>query len=88
MRFNMAADEIEQLHLAIEKVGDGGRGGRLFLDLQEGRHVPLGRIATSLGGLEERLGRYELAPAVAAREARELELEREQKIDRGRGRSR
>jgi hypothetical protein len=64
--------ELETVGLAIEKIGNGGRGGRL-LDLQEGRHVPLGRVATSLGGLEERLGPYELAPAVAAREARELE---------------
>lgn len=64
--------ELETVGLAIEKRGNGGRGGRL-LDLQEGRHVPLGRIGTSLGGLEERLGSYTLAPAVAAREARELE---------------
>jgi hypothetical protein len=64
--------ELETVGLAIEKIGAGGRGGRL-LDLQDGRHVPLGRVATSFGGLEERLGPYELAPAVAAREARELE---------------
>jgi hypothetical protein len=64
--------ELETIDLAIEKIGNGGRGARL-LDLQDGRHVPLGRVATSLGGLEERLGPYELSPAVAAREARELE---------------
>jgi hypothetical protein len=64
--------ELETVGLAIEKIGNGGRGGRL-LDLQEGRHVPLGRVTTSLGRLEERLGPYELSPAVAAREARELE---------------
>jgi len=34
--------------------------------------VPLGRVAMSIVRLEERLGSYELSPAVAARDAREL----------------
>jgi len=55
--------------LAVEKAGRGGR----LLDLEGGRHVPLGRVATSMVRLEERLGSYELSPAVAARDARELE---------------
>ena len=48
-----------------------GRGGRV-LDIETARHVPLERVATSMA-LEERLGSYELAPAVASRDAREAE---------------
>jgi hypothetical protein len=59
--------ELETIGLAIEKTGRGGR----LLDLEAGRHVPLG-AAISLAGLEERLGANEVAPAVAARDAREL----------------
>jgi len=61
--------ELETIGFAVEKAGHGGR----VLDLETARHVPLGWVATSMGRLEERLGDYELAPAVAARDARELD---------------
>ncbi len=65
--------ELESLGFAVERTARGGR----LLDLGDGssaggRHTPLGRLATNLPRLEERLGAYELAPAVAAREEREL----------------
>ncbi len=61
--------ELEAIGFAVEKTGRGGR----VLDVETARHVPLGRVATSMPRLEERLGNYELAPAVAARDAREAE---------------
>jgi len=61
--------ELATIGFAVEKAGRGGR----LLDLEAGRHVPLGRVATSMVRLEERLGSYELSPAVAARDVRELE---------------
>ncbi len=61
--------ELETVGFAVEQAGRGGR----VLDLETARHVPLGWVATSMGRLEERLGAYELAPAVAARDERELE---------------
>jgi hypothetical protein len=59
--------ELEAIGFAVEKTGRGGR----VLDVETARHVPLERVATSMPRLEERLGTYELAPAVAARDARE-----------------
>jgi len=44
--------ELETIGLAVEKAGRGGR----LLDLEAGRHVPLGRVATSMVRLEERPG--------------------------------
>jgi hypothetical protein len=61
--------EFETLGFAVEKTGRGGR----VLDLETGRHTALGTFSTSLGRLEERLGAYEVAPAVAERDARERE---------------
>jgi ATP-dependent exoDNAse (exonuclease V) alpha subunit len=61
--------ELEAIGFAVEKTGRGGR----VLDVETARHVPLGRVATSMARLEERLGNYELAPAVAARDAREAQ---------------
>jgi len=61
--------EFEALGFAVEKTGRGGR----VLDVETARHVPLGHVATSMVRLEERLGAYELSPAVAARDAREEE---------------
>ncbi len=61
--------EFETLGFAVEKTGRGGR----VLDLESGRHAALGTFATSLGRLEERLGAYEIAPAVVARDERERE---------------
>jgi hypothetical protein len=61
--------ELEAIGFAVEKIGRGGR----VLDLETARHVPLGRVATSIARLEERLGSYEVAPAVVARNAREAE---------------
>jgi hypothetical protein len=61
--------ELEAIGFAVEKTGHGGR----VLDVETARHVPLGRVATSMPRLEERLGTYELAPAVAARDAREAD---------------
>jgi hypothetical protein len=61
--------ELEAIGFAVEKTGHGGR----VLDVETARHVPLGRVATSMARLEERLGSYELAPAVAARDAREAQ---------------
>ncbi len=61
--------EFETLGFAVEKTGRGGR----VLDLESGRHAALGAFSTSLGRLEERLGAYEIAPAVAARDERERE---------------
>jgi hypothetical protein len=61
--------ELEAIGFAVEKTGRGGR----VLDVETARHVPLGRMATSMARLEERLGSYELAPAVAARDAREAQ---------------
>jgi hypothetical protein len=61
--------ELGGIGFAVEKTGRGGR----VLDLETARHMPLGRVATSMVGLEERLGSYELSPAVAARDAREAD---------------
>jgi hypothetical protein len=61
--------EFETLGFAVEKKGRGGR----VLDLETGRHAALGTFLTSLGRLEDRLGAYEIAPAVAARDERERE---------------
>jgi hypothetical protein len=61
--------EFETLSFAVEKTGRGGR----VLDLETGRHAALGTFSTSLGRLEERLGAYEIAPAVVARDERERE---------------
>jgi hypothetical protein len=59
--------ELVPLGFAVQKVGRGGR----VLDIETARHLPLRRVATSMVRLEERLGSYELSPAVAARDARE-----------------
>jgi hypothetical protein len=59
--------EFETLGFAVEKTGRGGR----VLDLDTGRHTALGTFSTSLGRLEERLGAYEVSPAVVERDARE-----------------